>query len=319
MVHSLYLLAPHPTLPFISLFNSTFHLPLLHRPSSIPKHRTLPHPMSSMNEVKLQRTRSMSGSRKIIPSNSIKVPTLETSSSSSSAAAAASNIAVQDRPLVRRFTVTPLLSKKPTRSVSLSAILRSLLGLLPIPPIAIPTCRWLSIPTTQSPHLGRRVTGTLFGQKKGHVSFAVQDEPRSEPVLLLELATPTCSLVKEMSSGLVRIALECERGASGRGVRLFHEPVWTMYCNGRKTGYAVSRTCTDTDCHVLRTVQTVSIGAGVIPAADKAAAAAGAEGELMYMRAKFERVVGSRDSEAFYMLNPDGNGGPELSIFLLRI
>jgi uncharacterized protein (TIGR01570 family) len=44
----------------------------------------------------------------------------------------------------------------------------------------------------------------------------------------------------------------------------------------------------------------------------------GSEGELMYMRARFERVVGSRDSEAFYMLNPDGNGGPELSIFLLR-
>lgn len=43
------------------------------------------------------------------------------------------------------------------------------------------------------------------------------------------------------------------------------------------------------------------------------------EGELLYMRARFERVVGSRDSEAFYMLNPDGNGGPELSIFLLRI
>lgn len=43
------------------------------------------------------------------------------------------------------------------------------------------------------------------------------------------------------------------------------------------------------------------------------------EGELLYMRARFERVVGSRDSEAFYMINPDGNGGPELSIFLLRM
>jgi uncharacterized protein (TIGR01570 family) len=39
----------------------------------------------------------------------------------------------------------------------------------------------------------------------------------------------------------------------------------------------------------------------------------------MYMRAKFERVVGSRDSEAFYMINPDGNAGPELSIYLLRV
>jgi uncharacterized protein (TIGR01570 family) len=41
----------------------------------------------------------------------------------------------------------------------------------------------------------------------------------------------------------------------------------------------------------------------------------------MYMRARFERVVGSRDSEAFYMMNPDCNngGGPELSVYLLRV
>ncbi|XP_058077436.1 protein MIZU-KUSSEI 1 [Magnolia sinica] len=266
----------------------------------------------SLNEVKLQRTKSMSGSRKIIPSTSMRATNPETLSSSSSFSTVDS-ITPEDRPLVRsKFSVISL-SKKPTKSVSLTAILRSILGLLPLPLISIPTCRWLSIPSS-SPHLGRRVTGTLFGQKKGHVSFAVQEEPRSEPVLLLELATPTCSLVKEMSSGLVRIALECERGASGRGVKLFHEPIWTMYCNGRKTGYAVSRTCSESDWHVLRTVQTVSIGAGVLPPEK-----AGAEGELMYMRAKFERVVGSRDSEAFYMMNPDGNGGPELSIFLLRI
>ena len=47
----------------------------------------------------------------------------------------------------------------------------------------------------------------------------------------------------------------------------------------------------------------------------------GGEGDVMYMRARFERVVGSRDSEAFYMMNPDKsssssgiNGGPELSV-----
>jgi hypothetical protein len=46
------------------------------------------------------------------------------------------------------------------------------------------------------------------------------------------------------------------------------------------------------------------------------------------MRARVERVVGSKDSEAFYMINPDdgsdngGRGGDsaaaELSIFLVR-
>uniref|UniRef100_J3L522 Protein MIZU-KUSSEI 1-like n=1 Tax=Oryza brachyantha TaxID=4533 RepID=J3L522_ORYBR len=42
-------------------------------------------------------------------------------------------------------------------------------------------------------------------------------------------------------------------------------------------------------------------------------------GDLAYMRARFDRVVGSRDSESLYMLNPDGNNGPELSIFFIRI
>ncbi|KAF5750230.1 hypothetical protein HS088_TW03G00563 [Tripterygium wilfordii] len=125
-----------------------------------------------------------------------------------------------------------------------------------------------------------------------------------------------------MASGLVRIALECEKvhnpDQTGRSGKLFHEPMWTMYCNGRKCGYAVTRACSEGDWHVLRTVQSVSVGAGVIPVVEDARKSCG-EGELLYMRARFERVVGSRDSEAFYMLNPDGNGGPELSIFLLRI
>ncbi|XVE61115.1 hypothetical protein DITRI_Ditri06bG0013900 [Diplodiscus trichospermus] len=209
-----------------------------------------------------------------------------------------------------------------------SCLLRSLLKIIAFPNIIIPaTCKWLTLPNHLSvtASLGRKVTGTLFGHRRGHVSFAVQDDPRHEPVLLLELAMSTSSLVKEMSSGLVRIALECEK-APGRSAvqpnrtgRLFHEPMWTMYCNGRKSGYAVTRTCTESDWHVLSTVESVSVGAGVIPVVEDAGKSGGGEGELLYMRAKFERVVGSRDSEAFYMMNPDNNGGPELSIFLLRI
>ncbi|KAG4211599.1 hypothetical protein ERO13_A02G107300v2 [Gossypium hirsutum] len=200
-----------------------------------------------------------------------------------------------------------------------SSLLRSLLKIIAFPNIIPTSCKWLTLPTHLSitPSLGRKITGTLFGHRRGHVSFAVQDDPRSEPVLLLELALSTASLVKEMSSGLVRIALESEK-APGRTGRLFHEPTWSMYCNGRKSGYAVTRTCTESDWHVLSTVQSVSVGAGVIPVVEDAKSG-GSEGELLYMRAKFERVVGSRDSEAFYMLNPDNNGGPELSIFLLRI
>ncbi|XP_014512845.1 protein MIZU-KUSSEI 1 [Vigna radiata var. radiata] len=222
--------------------------------------------------------------------------------------------------------------QKLTPQNKLSSLIRSFLNIFTFPTM-IPTCKWLSIPPHLSitPSLGRKVTGTLFGHRRGHISFAVQLHPRAEPLLLVELAMSTSSLVKEMSSGLVRLALECQKvssfsaatnGGRQHHKRLFQEPSWTMYCNGRNCGYAVSRTCGDLDWHVLTTVQSVSVGAGVIPLLEDgkgSGGGGGSEGELMYMRARFERVVGSRDSEAFYMLNPDGNGGPELSIFLLRI
>lgn len=142
-------------------------------------------------------------------------------------------------------------------------------------------------------------------------------------MLIIELAVSTSALVREMSSGLVRIALECEKRAlvarGNKVAKLYSEPIWTMYCNGRKCGYAPARECTQSDWHVLSTVQSVSVGAGVIPVVDDGKKGGVGEGELLYMRARFERVVGNRDSEAFYMMNPDGNGGPEFSIFLLRI
>ncbi|KAK4281902.1 hypothetical protein QN277_013346 [Acacia crassicarpa] len=239
------------------------------------------------------------------------------------------DFSVSDNLLIRQGS-SPSVSfhHNSTSQSKLSSLLRSFLNIFSFPTI-LPTCKWLTVPSHLSiaPSLGRKVTGTLFGHRRGHVSFAVQLDPRSEPLLVLELAMSTSSLVKEMSSGLVRIALECEKlpatsQTGGRSRKLFQEPTWIMYCNGRKCGYAVSRTCGDSDWRVLSTVQSVSVGAGVIPLVEDGNASKGggrSEGELLYMRARFERVVGSRDSEAFYMLNPDGNGGPELSIFLLRI
>ncbi|KAL0463653.1 UNVERIFIED_CONTAM: protein MIZU-KUSSEI 1 [Sesamum latifolium] len=138
--------------------------------------------------------------------------------------------------------------------------------------------------------LGTKVVGTLFGHRRGHVHFAFQEDFKLTPAFLVELATPTSILVKEMASGLVRIALECDKKPEKKGFKLLEEPIWRTYCNGKKCG--------------------------VLPGAGKGG---DSDGELMYMRAKFERVVGSKDSEAFYMMNPDGNGGPELSIYLLRV
>ncbi|EEF28946.1 protein MIZU-KUSSEI 1 [Ricinus communis] len=276
--------------------------------------------MRGQELVTLQRNSSSSRStRKVIPSNYMR-------STSTPHPTVPEREDISDKLLLRRDSPAAVSLQRLNKLHSrFSSLLRSIFKIVAFPNIIIPTCKWLSIPTHLSikSSLGRKVTGTLFGHRRGHVSFAVQDDPRSEPVLLLELAMSTSTLVKEMSSGLVRIALECDKvqvPTNGtRSGKLFNEPTWTMYCNGRKCGYAVSRTCTELDWHVLNTVQSVSVGAGVIPMVEDGRKNAGSEGELLYMRAKFERVVGSRDSEAFYMMNPEGNGGPELSIFLLRI
>ncbi|KAK7304205.1 hypothetical protein RJT34_15325 [Clitoria ternatea] len=167
--------------------------------------------------------------------------------------------------------------------------------------------------------LGSRVVGTLFGYRRGHVHFAFQKDPTSQPAFLIELATPISGLVREMASGLVRIALECDKEKTEKkAVRLLEEPVWRTYCNGKKCGFAARRECGPKDWDILKAVEPISMGAGVLPGSSNRAEA-GSEGELMYMRAKFERIVGSRDSEAFYMMNPDSNGAPELSIYLLRV
>ncbi|CAH1442893.1 unnamed protein product [Lactuca virosa] len=124
-----------------------------------------------------------------------------------------------------------------------------------------------------------------------------------------------------MASGQVRIALECDKEEEktkkvGTSRKLLEEPVWRTYCNGKKCGFAVKRECGEKEWRVLKAVEPISMGAGVLPAEKTVA---GEDEETMYMRAKFERVMGSRDSEAFYMMNPDSNGAPELSVYLLRV
>lgn len=126
----------------------------------------------------------------------------------------------------------------------------------------------------------------------------------------------TNALQKEMASGMVRIALESEKRQEKDKTLLVEEPLWTMFCNGKKTGYGVKREANDEDLNVMETLKAVSMGAGVLPGNSEAE---GPDGELAYMRAHFDRVVGSKDSETLYMLSPDGNTGPELSIFFVRI
>ncbi|XP_031477513.1 protein MIZU-KUSSEI 1 [Nymphaea colorata] len=217
--------------------------------------------------------------------------------------------------------------KKRTKSVKMYRLFRSVFRTFPI---ISPGCRLPTVlpggPSHHSDaHLvgGTRVTGTLFGYRKGRVSLAIQEAPKCLPHVVIELALQTNSLLKDMSSGLVRIALECDKRPDR--TKLLDEPLWTMYCNGKRGGYGVRREPNEEDLNVMQLLQAVSMGAGVLPSVNANNNSAGLseadaqDGELAYMRAYFERVVGSRDSEAFYMLNPDGSNGPELSIFMVRI
>lgn len=185
----------------------------------------------------------------------------------------------------------------------------------------------------------RRVTGTLYGHRKGRVALALQETPRCVPGLVVELAIQTHALLRELGNPAgARIVLETERrrgedgdekaaiGGGGQRRRSSHdrrrpplldEPRWTMFCNGRKTGYAVRREATGDDLAVLETLRAVSMGAGVLPGSGSSAATSD---EVPYMRGSFDHFVGSRDSESLYMVAPQGGGtGPELAVFFVRL
>ncbi|XP_059309892.1 protein MIZU-KUSSEI 1-like [Lycium ferocissimum] len=151
------------------------------------------------------------------------------------------------------------------------------------------------------------MTGTIFGYRRGKVSFCIQTNPKSAtPALLLELAVSTSTLAREMHGGSVRIALES--GSNG-GVQ---SPL-RMYCNGKKVGFAVKRKPTKADLQVLRQIESVNVGAGIIHGKDIKR-----DDDIMYLRGKFERVHGSYDdSESFHLIDPEGSMGQELSIFFL--
>ncbi|GLU13070.1 hypothetical protein SLE2022_297170 [Rubroshorea leprosula] len=158
------------------------------------------------------------------------------------------------------------------------------------------------------------ITGTIFGYRRGKVSFCIQaNSNSSNPILLLEFAVPTTVLAREMQGGILRIALESTGGHNTNSQSLLSMPVWTMYCNGRKVGYAMKRRPSKTDMDALRLMSSVVVGAGTISGKEL-----DHDDELMYLRANFERVRSSSDSESFHLIDPEGNIGQELSIFFYR-
>ncbi|CAI9098317.1 OLC1v1034939C1 [Oldenlandia corymbosa var. corymbosa] len=181
-----------------------------------------------------------------------------------------------------------------------------------------PTPAVASIPAVPPRSSKTMVIGTIFGHRRGgHVWFCVQhDRLNTKPSLLLELSIPTTTLIQEMNCGLVRIALEFKNESPESEFSrcpLHSIPVWTLFCNGRKLGFAVRRKATGQNRLMLKTMQSTTVGAGVIPAGPGSVSE-----EIMYMRANYECVVGNADSESFHLINPEQGPGQELSIFLLR-
>ncbi|KAM7262335.1 hypothetical protein ACFE04_021412 [Oxalis oulophora] len=198
--------------------------------------------------------------------------------------------------------------KKKHKSAKVFRVFGSVFRSFPI--ITPATCKLPSLPGGRIPGdhhrsiSGSRITGTLFGYRKGRVSLSMQENPRCLPTLVVELAIQTNVLQKDMSSGMLRIALECEKKPENGKSSLLEEPMWTMYVNGKKSGYGVKRDANEEDLNVMELLRPVSAGAGVLPGNTEVE---GPDNELTYIRAHFERVVGSRDSETLYMLSPEGN------------
>lgn len=69
-----------------------------------------------------------------------------------------------------------------------SSVLRAFFHLLPHP---LFSCRGAESATDNHPQPSNCVIGTLYGQRKGHVFLAIQDDPKCFPLFILELATPT--------------------------------------------------------------------------------------------------------------------------------
>lgn len=155
------------------------------------------------------------------------------------------------------------------------------------------------------------------------MSFCIQANANStNPILLLELAVPTTILAQEMREGTLRIALESSSSRGGGNHNndtdtLLSVPLWTMYCNGRKVGYAVKRRPSNTDFEALRLMRSIVVGTGVVNCKELVNKEDHND-QLMYLRANFQRVRGSNNCESFHLIDPEGDINQELSVFFLR-
>ncbi|WCJ31777.1 hypothetical protein M5689_013236 [Euphorbia peplus] len=249
------------------------------------------------------------------PSNGTAFPTTPTTPKSPNPTPASPS------PLPPTPPPPPQLIQPPEKKRNKPKVLRIVRSVFRSFPIITPLCKFPGLPAGLPESLNRagsgiKVTGTLYGYRKGKVRLSVQENPKFFPFIIIEMPLQTNLLQKELGSGLVRIAMECEKKAEKDKVKLLDEAIWNMFCNGKKNGYAVKKEAAEEDLKVMELLRAVTTGIGVLPANPDVDAP---DDEYIYIRSNFERVVGSKDSETFYMINPEANSGPELSIFFVRI
>lgn len=166
-------------------------------------------------------------------------------------------------------------------------------------------------------------TGTIFGFRRGKVNFCIQatnSKTLNPIIVLLELTVPTEVLAREMQGGVLRIALESNNNDGydsheDSSSSLLTTPLWNMYCNGRKVGFAIKREPSKFELAALKVLTPVAEGAGVVNGEEINREKSD---HMMYLRASFKRVFGSFDSESFHLVDPRGIIGQELSIFFSR-
>ncbi|XP_010673302.2 protein MIZU-KUSSEI 1 [Beta vulgaris subsp. vulgaris] len=246
-------------------------------------------------------------------------------------------------------------SKKSTSKTS-SSSKGGLFKMFKLFPLLTSGCKVVAL-LAKSHHLRRPLISdhatiiTLFGARRGKITLAIQENPHSIPMFVAELPILSSIFYKEMSCDILRVALESENKTHKK--KVMEEFVWAVYCNGRKMGYSIRRKqMSDDELHVMHMLHGVSMGAGVLPPSphnnnyhhghahhdhardhhhghahdhhghdhddDDEKKEKDDGDQFTYLRARFERVVGSKDSEALYMINPDHSEGPELSIFFVR-
>ncbi|XP_018488181.2 protein MIZU-KUSSEI 1-like, partial [Raphanus sativus] len=163
-------------------------------------------------------------------------------------------------------------------------------------------------------------TGTIFGFRRGKVNFCIQatNSKTINPIIIgLELTVPTEVLAREMRGGVLRIVLESNNNEGydshhdSSSFSLLTTPLWNMYCNGRRVGFAIKREPSKSELAALKVLTPVTEGAGIVNGEeinrDKS-------DHMMYLRASFKRIFGSFNSESFHLIDPRGIIGQELSI-----